>query len=98
MKPKHTPGPWNLSGEVNRNGDCDVSITNTSDKGYFVGVLTQAATRPQEQREANAQLMVCSPELLERLKQFATRFSNDIGSTQYEEVMALIAKAEGRDK
>lgn len=89
---KHTPGPWKL---------VDWSHQERTNRVFVEGpgCVTIATTKKENpQRVADARLISVAPELLEAVKKFFIRFEHEIGSTQYEEIRQLIAKAEGTNE
>jgi hypothetical protein len=113
MTTKHTPGPWKLDGGKGRRGERYV-WSDRSEKGLIgtheicVAVIQPkarcegGAAFAEEEIEANANLVVSAPDLLEALElvrdEFATgnRWTAVRIQRVVEVVRAAIAKAEGR--
>jgi len=92
---KHTSGPWGIT----EDGDY-IRQVNGGRRLYIAAVLEVPI---EGETQANARLLAAAPELLEALKESLPqlRWANVHGSRCDEliaEVVAAIAKAEGRDE
>jgi hypothetical protein len=92
---KHTPGPWSLSDETQRDG-----LRSKLIHGMPEGMLAIVRVEHQGRYygDANARLIVAAPDLLEALKQLHERYVMAIGNEGPEAMAARLAisKAEGR--
>lgn len=93
---KHTPGPWRLAEQPTPHEFSKQIVGNDGrvHGQHVVNVFVQAG----RESEANARLIAAAPEMLTMLKRLMEigghRFAEHIG----DEVLALIARAEGRDE
>lgn len=119
---QHTPGPWKVSNIIHnsslkphdRKGYAGSVAYVWTDRAYPDGVCI-ASVREEllGEVEANARLIACAPEMLDKLKELS-RKTHEINALQHSgignepgvwgelyqatnEAKAIIAKAEGRD-
>ena len=90
MTTKHTPGPWTTTGP---NVRTDIGALVATAQNHWYDHET-----PQEEKEANAQLMSAAPELLAALEEITEliQWSESGGEEEraYDAARAAIAKAE----
>ena len=90
---KHTPGPW-IQGPTDEDWTCSVRDAD----GLSVAWCDSF---PPEQSHANARLIAAAPEMLTMLKNILEAhntcgYSNTFSPAGWEELKALIEKAEGK--
>jgi|SRR6478609_11345197 len=111
MKPKHTPGPWHLvrteKNELELGGGIEQSTGIYSSKGFGLianviykktNILGDSKKLQKDEFEANAHIIVCSPEMLEMLERILPKLSqlqDETAFTLPEQVENLINKAKG---
>ena len=86
MKIKHTPGPWRIGkyGEV---------LTKKNERLLLTGVSLTSGNHPdQEEADANARLLVASPELLKACKEAYKYLKFSHGEKGYK-VVELLERA-----
>lgn len=87
---EHTPGPWSITSKPDDEYpvfDIGHQLSNGPFKGDVMIVCDTV-------EEANAHLIAAAPEMYEALK--AIEAEAHVNSTNYDLVIAAIAKAEGR--
>lgn len=87
----HTPGPWTT---FPRGGNRGVDICHSGNKALAVTVHD-----PEENDDANSNLIAAAPDLLAALKSIAEGCSfpeNDVQRAIRDRARAAISKAEGR--
>ena len=96
---KHSKGEWK-SKYVFAGGGKNPDIEIYTTKGHHIGILPRQGD--QEQQEADAELIVAAPELLEALKNMTSKFNIDASNYGFVKKSDIIkckdaiAKAEGR--
>ena len=90
---KHTPAPWILIRRDKRHHPGIITIGHDATEK---DICELDASGDDAEGEANARLIAAAPELLDLAKRFLARFEHDIGSTAFEDAMAIINKAEGK--
>ncbi|MEE9594268.1 MAG: hypothetical protein V3V92_02605 [Candidatus Hydrothermarchaeales archaeon] len=106
MKPKHTPGPWHISGLAWEYGN-DLTIyaeTETYKNPWNIGRAYGPGNlvRQSEETRANARLIAAAPDLLEAIQLLLTSPAEDVKvkGQALRAVRAMreaIAKALGKD-
>lgn len=68
--PKHTPGPWAVTGEMDRIHGGEVILPNNGSNTSPIAVVCDFNRYDRDaERQANAQLIAAAPEMLELLAQ-----------------------------
>lgn len=103
MSAKHTPGPWRVDPNYNRDvqdaNGCEVGaalcVTDIGEKWTISGRITAS----REEGAANARLIASAPELLAALREMVADVDGGGSVSPYsvDAARAAIAKAEGRD-
>jgi len=85
---KYTPGPW----KVNEQGNVE-----QNNGGYHLLAIMSQASYMAKEREGNAQLISCAPEMLDALKQAIQEYEGfgEVGPFTMDQIKAIAAKAEG---
>jgi hypothetical protein len=90
MKPQFTPGPWRTTGLNVRAGDALICFATdhwyAEDNGFYA--FTDLA-----EKQANATLISCAPELLDALERLAHPMADD---EDLDYAREIIAKAKGQ--
>lgn len=88
-KTKHTPGPWKV-----QKPDSQSYAHTITGNGFWIADVAHGAIKDDD--VANAHLIAAAPELLEALKKCLPRMHPT--HPEYENAVAVIAKAEGGGK
>lgn len=89
MESKHTPGPW----KVNEYGNVE-----QNNGAYHLVATCSGISSNLKERESNAQLIACAPEMLEALEHVIGEFEEFNGELllkTYEKLQSLVFKAKG---
>lgn len=95
-KPQHTAGPWHVD-NFDKAGICSIKSSDGIVVAHPHGPSGEWC-KVKEEHRANAQLIACAPELLERLKTCERYIANSDGENNpiALNIRCLISKAEGR--
>ena len=88
---KHTPGPWKRTSRNFEGAGTKLSIC--SDNDISLAHILVSNRTPKEEREANANLIVAAPDLLEVVQHFFTWHSEHFEDFNNETNMALLCLA-----